>query len=158
MVVCDDEVDAEAGRKCGFLYGRDAVVHRDDEAAALIINRLDRVLREAVAVALPAGQHTLDGGAHPFQVLIEQGRGGHTVHVVVAEDDDRLPLVDGPQDALPPERIRFLLYQDSCGFFPKSAAPLSTMTPPSRARPAPACPKASPTAPTRGLAGIISRL
>ena len=100
MVVCDDEVDAEAGRKCGFLYGRDAVVHRDDEAAALIINRLDRVLREAVAVALPAGQHTLDGGAHPFQVLIEQGRGGHTVHVVVAEDDDRLPLVDGPQDAL----------------------------------------------------------
>ena len=56
-------------------------------------------------------------------------------------------------DALPPECIRFLLYQDSCGFFPKSATPLSTMTPPSRARPAPACPKASPTAPTRGLAG-----
>ena len=44
MVVCDDEVDAEAGRECGFLYGRDAVVHRDDEAAALIVNRLDGIL------------------------------------------------------------------------------------------------------------------
>ena len=33
-------------------------------------------------------------------MLIEQGRGGHTVHVVVAEDDDGLPFVDGPQDAL----------------------------------------------------------
>lgn len=68
------------------------------------------------------------------------------------------PEQNNKADALPPERIRFLLYQDSCGFFPKSATPLSTMTPPSRARPAPACPKASPTAPTRGLAGIISRL
>ena len=44
MLVCDDEVDAEAGRECGFLYGRDAVVHRDDEAAALIVNRLDGIL------------------------------------------------------------------------------------------------------------------
>ena len=99
MVVGDDEVDAETGRKGGFLHRRDAVVHRDDEAASLIIDGLDGVLRQAVAVALPAGQHTLGAGPHPFEVLIEQGGGGHAVHIVVAEDHDGLALVDGSQDA-----------------------------------------------------------
>ena len=99
MVVSNDEVDAETGRKGGFLHRRDAVVHRDDEAASLIIDGLDGVLRQAVAVALPAGQHTLGAGPHPFEVLIEQGGGGHAVHIVVAEDHDGLALVDGPQDA-----------------------------------------------------------
>ena len=32
-------------------------------------------------------------------MLIEQGGGGHAVHIVVAEDHDGLALVDGPQDA-----------------------------------------------------------
>ena len=32
-------------------------------------------------------------------MLVEQGGGGHAVHIVVAEDHDGLALVDGPQDA-----------------------------------------------------------
>ena len=99
MVVGDDEVYPQGGCKLGFLNGGNAVVHRDDELAALVVDGLDGVFGEAVAIALPAGQHTFDVGSHPFQVLVEQGRGSHAVHIVVAKDHDGLFVVNGLQNA-----------------------------------------------------------
>ena len=61
---------------------------------------LDGVARQAVAIALAVGQHALDGGAHALEVLIQQCRGSHAVHIVVAEHHDGLAIVDGLPDAL----------------------------------------------------------
>ena len=100
MVVGNDQIHAQRSRKLGFLHGRDAVVHRHDEGAALVVHGLDGVFGQAVAVPLAAGQHTLDGRAHALEVLIQQGSGGHTVHIVIAKDCDGLAVVDGLPDAL----------------------------------------------------------
>ena len=100
MVVGDDQIHAQRGRKVGFLHGRDAVIHRHDEGATLVVHRLDGVFRKAVAVPLAAGQHTLDGRAHALEMLVQQGGGGHAVHIVIAEDRDGLAVVDGLPDAL----------------------------------------------------------
>ena len=61
---------------------------------------LDGVAGKAVAVALAAGQHAFHRGPHTLEVLVEQGRGGHAVHVVIAKDHDGLAVVDGLPDAL----------------------------------------------------------
>ena len=61
---------------------------------------LDGVFGQAVAVPLAAGQHTLYGRAHALEVLIQQGGGGHAVHIVIAEHGDGLAVVDGLPDAL----------------------------------------------------------
>ena len=100
MVVGNDQVHAQRSRKVGFLHGRDAVVHRHDEGAALVVHGLDGVFRKAVAVPLAAGQHTLDSRAHALEMLVQQGGGGHAVHIVIAEDRDGLAVVDGLPDAL----------------------------------------------------------
>ena len=100
MVVGDDKVDAQLCGKVGLGYSGDAVVHRHDEPIALVMDGLDGVARQAVAIALAAGQHALDGGAHALEVLIQQCRGSHAVHVVVAEHHDGLAIVDGLPDAL----------------------------------------------------------
>ena len=100
MVVGDDKVDAQLCGKVGLGYSGDAVVHRHDEPIALVVDGLDGVARQAVAIALAAGQHAFDGGAHALEVLIQQCRGSHAVHVVVAEHHDGLAIVDGLPDAL----------------------------------------------------------
>ena len=100
MVVGDDQIHAQRSRKVGFLHGRDAVVHRHDEGTALVVHGLDGVFRKAVAVPLAAGQHTLDSRAHALEMLVQQGGGGHAVHIVIAEDRDGLAVVDGLPDAL----------------------------------------------------------
>ena len=99
MVVRHDQVHAQRCRKLGLFQRGDAVVHGHDELAALVMDGLDGVFRKAVAVALPAGQHTFDAGTHPLEVLVEQGGGGHAVHIVVAVNNDGLFLVDGFEDA-----------------------------------------------------------
>ena len=100
MVVGDDQIHAQRSRKVGFLHGRNAVVHRHDEGAALVVHGLDGVFRKAVAVPLAAGQHTLDGRAHALEVLVQQGGGSHAVHIVIAEHCNGLAVVDGLPDAL----------------------------------------------------------
>ena len=100
MVVGNDQVHAQRSRKLGFLHGRDAVIHRHDKGAALVVHGLDGVFGQAVAVPLAAGQHTLDSRAHALEVLVQQGGGGHTVHIVIAEHGDGLAVVDGLPDAL----------------------------------------------------------
>ena len=100
VVVGDDQIDAQRSRKRRFLDRRDAVIHGHDELIALVVDGLDGVLGQTVAVALPAGEHTLDVRAHSFQVLIEQCRCGHAVHIVIAENDDGFLIVDGVHDAL----------------------------------------------------------
>ena len=100
MVIGDDEVHAQFRRKFGFLHGGDAVVHSHDELIAFVVDGLDGVTGQAVAVTLAAGQHTFDGGSHALEMLIQQCRGGHAVHVIVPEDHDGLAVVDGLPDAL----------------------------------------------------------
>ena len=100
MVVSDDQVHAQRSRKLGFLHGRDAVIHRHDEGAALVVHGLDGVFGQAVAVPLAAGQHTLDGRAHALEVLVQQGGGSHAVHIVIAKDRDGLTIVNGLPDTL----------------------------------------------------------
>ena len=100
MVVGDDQIHAQRSRKVGFFHGRDAVIHRHDKGAALVVHGLDGVFRQAVAVPLAAGQHTLDSRAHALEVLVQQGGGGHAVHIVIAKNSDGLAVVDGLPDAL----------------------------------------------------------
>ena len=100
MVVGNDQVHAQRSRKVGFFHGRDAVIHRHDEGTALVVHGLDGVFGQAVAVPLAAGQHTLDGRTHALEVLVQQGGGGHAVHIVIAEHGDGLAVVDGLPDAL----------------------------------------------------------
>ena len=100
MVVGDDEVDAQFCGKLRFFHSRDAVVHGHDELIALVVDGLDGVAGKAVAVALAAGQHAFHRGPHTLEVLVEQGRGGHAVHVVIAKDHDGLAVINGLPDAL----------------------------------------------------------
>ena len=60
---------------------------------------LDGIFGKAVAIPFTAGQHALDVGSHPLEVLVEQGGGGHAVHIVVSKDNDGLLPVDGIEDA-----------------------------------------------------------
>ena len=60
---------------------------------------LDGIFGKAVAIAFAAGQHTLDVGSHSLEVLVEQGGGGHAVHIVVTKDNNGLFPVDGIEDA-----------------------------------------------------------
>ena len=64
-------------------------------------------------------------------------------------------IIAHPPISVKQRRVRFL-YQERAFF--KSGSPLAATSSPSTTSPAPACPKASPTAPTSGLAGIMSRL
>ena len=100
MVVGNDQVHAQRSRKVGFFHGRDAVIHCHDEGAALVVHGLDGVFRKAVAVPLAAGQHTLYSCAHALEVLVQQGGGGHTVHIVIAKNSDGLTIINGLPDAL----------------------------------------------------------
>ena len=99
VVVGDDEVHAQLSGKIRLVQRGDAVIHRHDERVAFFVDGLDGVFGQAVAVALAAGQHALDVGAHPFQMLVEQGRGRYAVHIVVAKHHDGLLVVNGLQDA-----------------------------------------------------------
>ena len=100
MVVGNDQVHAQRSRKVGFFHGRDAVIHRHDESAALVVHGLNGVFGQAVAVPLAAGQHTLDGRAHALEMLVQQGGSGHAVHIVITKNRDGLAVVDGLPDAL----------------------------------------------------------
>ena len=100
MVVGNDQIHAQRSRKVSLLHGRDAVIHRYDKGAALVVHGLDGVLGQAVAVPLAAGQHTLDGRAHALEVLVQQGGSGHAVHIVIAKNRDGLAIVNGLPDAL----------------------------------------------------------
>ena len=60
---------------------------------------LDGIFGKAVTIPFTAGQHALDVGSHPLEVLVEQGGGGHAVHIVVAKDNNGLLPVNGIEDA-----------------------------------------------------------
>ena len=100
VVVGNDQVHAQRSRKVGFLHGRDAVIHRHDKGAALVVHGLDGVFGQAVAVPLAAGQHTLDSRAHALEMLVQQGGGGHAVHIVIAKNSDGLAVINSLPDAL----------------------------------------------------------
>ena len=99
MVVGDDQVDAQRGRIGRLVHRRDAVVHRDDEGIAFVVDLVDGPFGQAVAVPLPAGQHTFDAAAQALELLVQQGGRSHPVHVVIAVDDDGLALFQGAADA-----------------------------------------------------------
>ena len=100
MMVGNDQVNAQFSGIIGFFHSRNAVIHRHDQLAALIVDGTDGIARKAVAVALAAGQHTFYGSPHALEMLVQQGRGRHAVHVIIAEHHNGLALVNGPPDAL----------------------------------------------------------
>ena len=100
MVVGDDQVDAQFCGVIRFVHGRNAIVHGHDQLTALVVDGADRVFGKAVTIALAAGQHTLDGRTHALEMLVQKGRSGHAVHIVIAEHHDGLPVIDGLPDAL----------------------------------------------------------
>ena len=99
-MIGDDEVNAQLGGKLGFFYSGNAVVHGHDELAAPVVKGLDGIARKAVAIALPAWQHTFDRCSHALEMLVQQRRCRHAVHIIIAKNDNGLAIVNGPPDAL----------------------------------------------------------
>ena len=89
VVVGDDDVHAQFLGQRRHLHGVDAAVH-GDEQAGILRQRAYGGFVEAVALAVAVGQVGANVRAQGFQVQVEDGRGAHAVHVVVAVDADAL--------------------------------------------------------------------
>ena len=94
------QIKAQLGGQLRLGPGRNAVVHRDDEPVALIGQAADHLFGKPVALPFPAGQHTAHIRTHIAQMGVEQRRGGHAVHIVIAEHHHLLFIVNGAQNAL----------------------------------------------------------
>ena len=89
MVIRDDDVDSRRPRARDALAGRDPAVDRHDHGRGeLREDAPDRVRPEAVAVAQPVRDERRGVGAHAAQRGAQLRHRGHSVDVVVAEDDD----------------------------------------------------------------------
>ena len=95
MVVGDDQINPQRSRIGRLFHRRDAVVHRDNQRIALFVNPVDGPLGQAVAVPLPAGQHTFHGAAQTLELFIEQGGGRHPIHIIVSVDHNGFALFQG---------------------------------------------------------------
>ena len=98
MVVSDHHIHTQRIGEVHFVVAGNAAVHGDHQGSALIVEALNGVLAEAVAVLDPAGDIAQAAGAAAFQIIQQQHRGGNAVHIVVAEHGDDLPIGDGPLD------------------------------------------------------------
>ena len=101
MMIGDHDVDAAGKQAFDLMGGGDAVVHRHDEVGMAGIDHTDECsLGKAVALRKTVGNEGIDIGTQLAQAEGEQGRGGHTVHVEIAEDRDRLAQPDGALQAV----------------------------------------------------------
>ena len=98
VMVGHDDVESElAGASDRFGSG-DAAVDRDQQAGATGGQRLDRLDRDPVTVLEATGEERLDVGVQQPQYLDGEGRGAHSVDVVIAVDDERPAGGDGVLD------------------------------------------------------------
>ncbi len=101
VVVGDDEIEAGLAGFEGRLEGGDAAVDRDDNPGALGGELDQGVAVQPVALIEPVGcvgrDHRL--GVDAAQRVVEDGRRGDAVGVVVAVDDDRLASAEGVKES-----------------------------------------------------------
>ena len=110
MVVGDDQIDAQLLGISGLLHGGDAVVHRHHQRIAFGGQLLQHFPIDAIAAAIPAGQHAFDLRPQIAQRL-EQNRGGaDAVHIIIAKNDDGLFFFDGRLQA--GHRLVHVLHQE----------------------------------------------
>ena len=96
MVIGDDEVQAQPARGFGLGKGAHAGVDGDDQAHALGVGRFQHARLQAVALAQPVGHVKARHAAEHLDGRLEQDDGGGAVHVVVAVEQHRLAVRDGP--------------------------------------------------------------
>ena len=96
MVVGDQHLKAEFVLRILDLVDRgDAAVHADQKMrVALVRNLFERGFGDAVAVLAAVGNEKFDVRASRLEIEQKYGRGANAVAIVVAEDDDSLPLCD----------------------------------------------------------------
>lgn len=99
VVVGDHHVEPERGGVLHLTDRRDAVVHRDDEAHPVVVDELQRLPVEAVALPVALGDVIADVRARGLEIAVEHDRRHDAVAVVVAVDGDPLPLGKRPPDA-----------------------------------------------------------
>ena len=90
VVVGDDHVHAQGVGEVHLLHAGDAAVHGDQQPGALLVQALDGVAAQAVAVLDAAGDIVQHVGAPALQVVHQDAGGGDAVHVVVTEHGDLL--------------------------------------------------------------------
>src|ERR1039458_2121966 len=100
MVICNDEVEAEAARGFSFSEGAHAGVDGDDDANALGVSRFKDARLHAVAVAEAMGDVKSDVAAQHFDGGFEQDDGNGAVDVVVAIEEDGLARGDGAVETI----------------------------------------------------------
>ena len=98
VVVCDDQLEAQLFCVFGLFFSGDATVHRDEQAAALVVEGLDGRLVEAVAFAQTVRDVIGAVGTHFSQILDHDAGGGDTIHIIVAVNGDLLFVFDGLTD------------------------------------------------------------
>ena len=94
-MVDDDNVDSGRLRHRQGLEGLGAAIDGDDERGAALGDPHQRFARGAVTLHQPVGDIGLGLEAELAEQADQQGRRGRAVHVVIAEDRDRLLRRDG---------------------------------------------------------------
>ena len=100
VVVGDDQLQPQPARLLGLGQAGDAAIDRDHQFRALFRDLAKRPGVEAVALFLAMGNVDVGPGPEQVERLQEDGRAGHSVHVVIAVDVDAPALVDGVEDSL----------------------------------------------------------
>jgi hypothetical protein len=100
VVVGDDDLHPAGPGLGDELHGLDAAVDADDEFRAPFDGHVDVMGLDAVALRQPLGNEIIHLGPQRLEGLIEHDHGQDAVDVVIAEDQDLLPVPDGPLDAL----------------------------------------------------------
>ena len=99
MVVRDDQIYAQFPGKGSLFHGGDAVIHRDHKGVAFGGQFFQCVPGDTIAAAIPAGQLAAHLRTQAGQALIKNGRGGNAVHIIVAKNNDGLPVFHRRLDA-----------------------------------------------------------
>ena len=94
-MVCDEQVQADAARVLRFAVGGDAAVDRDDDLGTALLQGVERITVESVAVFKALGYVEIGLRPELAQATEHQGRGADAVGVVVAEHGDASPAPDG---------------------------------------------------------------
>ena len=93
-MVADDEVYAAVSRIFHLLYGLDAAVEADYQAAFLLHGPVDTLVGHAVALVVTVGNVVFQIVGHLAEECVHQGDCGGAVHVIVSVDEDLLLRLD----------------------------------------------------------------
>ena len=95
MVIDDDHVDSHGAEIGDLRMGICAAVERDEQVRTVLLERaVDGAPRQPVAILGAPGHHEARLQAEAAKHGHDEGRGGHPVHIVIAEDDHLLVAHD----------------------------------------------------------------